>query len=89
MRKVDNGEKRGGPGGAGGTRSPSAMPHHLEHPIACKIQNGHPRALKMEDGVWKEVQPKFIGPFDKLLLIKFFDSIISFYKNIKNDNGHQ
>jgi len=45
MINADDGEKRKKrkyqPSGAGGTRSPPATPHRLQHLTACFIQNRH------------------------------------------------
>ena len=53
--------------GEGGTRSPPATPHRLQHP---KWPPGSP---KMADGAWKGVYPYVFGRSKQLSLNKFFD----------------
>ena len=43
----------------------------------------------MADGVWKQIKPKVIGPYDQLSLNKFFDSIILSMMTSKIQNGRQ
>ena len=53
------------PSGAGGTRSPPAMPHCLQNPKWPSV------GLKMADGVWKGVSPQVFWLSDQLLLYVF------------------